>query len=193
MDLEYWDPTTLFEMASGIGTPIMIDLATLNKSVGLYARVLIDMDHSINPSFEILMECAHGDYLLVSLEFEKFPCICLAATILDITSRIVELNKGKTFHHKGVVDQGLAVNISEKGCVDPISFPTMVVVPGQSDLNNSASVVDVGNMTLTTEVTPIMDVSTSILDQVVNNATLVMNVNFFTSGMDNMTSCKSIS
>ncbi|KAM2609436.1 hypothetical protein EV1_037935 [Malus domestica] len=77
--------------------------------------------------------------------------------------------------------------------VDPISFPTMVVVPGQSDLNNSASVVDVGNMTLTTEVTPIVDVSTSILDQVVNNATLVMNVNFFTSGVDNMTSCKSIS
>ncbi|KAM2845778.1 hypothetical protein COP1_028184 [Malus domestica] len=78
-------------------------------------------------------------------------------------------------------------SISMLESVDPISFPTMVVVPVQSDLNNSASVVDVGNMTLTTEVTPVVNVSTPVLDQVVNNATLVTNVKFFTSGADNMT------
>ncbi|KAM0989503.1 hypothetical protein ACFX15_012919 [Malus domestica] len=71
--------------------------------------------------------------------------------------------------------------------VDPISFPTMVVVPVQSYLNNFASVANVSNMSLTTEVTPVVDVSTPVLDHVVNNATLVTNVNFFTSGANNMT------
>ncbi|KAM1944720.1 hypothetical protein ACFX15_012919 [Malus domestica] len=41
--------------------------------------------------------------------------------------------------------------------VDPISFPTMVVVPVQSYLNNFASVANVSNMSLTTEVTPVVD------------------------------------
>lgn len=43
---EYWRKKTLFEIVSGIGTPLTIDEATLSRVFGLYARVLVDVDMS---------------------------------------------------------------------------------------------------------------------------------------------------
>lgn len=43
---EYWRKTTLFEIASNLGTPLIIDDATLNRRFGLFARVLVDVDLS---------------------------------------------------------------------------------------------------------------------------------------------------
>lgn len=66
----------MFEIAGSIGTLIRIDLATLNKSIGLYARVLIEVDLASNPPIEILVERVNGDSLLIGLEYEKFHNIC---------------------------------------------------------------------------------------------------------------------
>jgi hypothetical protein len=41
---EYWRRKTLLEISYGLGTPLTIDEATLNKRFGLYARILIDVD-----------------------------------------------------------------------------------------------------------------------------------------------------
>jgi hypothetical protein len=43
---EYWSKKTLFEIASGLGTPLIIDDATMNRRFGLFARILIDVDLS---------------------------------------------------------------------------------------------------------------------------------------------------
>jgi len=43
---EYWEKQTLFEIASGLGTPLSIDDSTQNRCFGIFARVLIDVDLS---------------------------------------------------------------------------------------------------------------------------------------------------
>ncbi|AES62086.1 DUF4283 domain protein [Medicago truncatula] len=41
---EYWGKQTIFEIASGLGSPLTIDDATVNRRFGLFARVLVDVD-----------------------------------------------------------------------------------------------------------------------------------------------------
>ncbi|MCI33137.1 NBS resistance protein, partial [Trifolium medium] len=53
---EYWRPRTLFEIAGGVGTPLMLDEATKNRSFGHYARVLVDIDLSKRVFEAILVE-----------------------------------------------------------------------------------------------------------------------------------------
>jgi len=43
---EYLHKKTLMKISSGLGTPLIIDDATLNRRFGLYARVLVDVDLS---------------------------------------------------------------------------------------------------------------------------------------------------
>lgn len=41
---EYWRSKILFAIARGIGIPLSLDDATISKSLGDYARVLVDLD-----------------------------------------------------------------------------------------------------------------------------------------------------
>jgi len=43
---EYWMERTLWEIASSVGTPLVIDNATSKRIFGHYARLLVDMDFS---------------------------------------------------------------------------------------------------------------------------------------------------
>ncbi|PNX66094.1 putative NBS resistance protein, partial [Trifolium pratense] len=43
---EYWRQRTLFEIASAIGIPLALDEATKNRTIGHYARLLVDLDLS---------------------------------------------------------------------------------------------------------------------------------------------------
>jgi len=47
---------TLREIASAIGTPLLIDNATSKRLFGHYARILVDMDFSRNLFHEIVVE-----------------------------------------------------------------------------------------------------------------------------------------
>ncbi|MCI34005.1 defensin-like protein, partial [Trifolium medium] len=53
---EYWRQRTLFEIASEVDTPLALDDATLNRTFGHYARVLVDIDLSKHLFEEILVE-----------------------------------------------------------------------------------------------------------------------------------------
>jgi hypothetical protein len=41
---EYWMPTTLFHIASGVGTPLSLDTATQQRTFGHFARILVDIN-----------------------------------------------------------------------------------------------------------------------------------------------------
>jgi len=53
---ECWRKRTLFEIASGWGTPLTIDEATLSRRFGLFARVLVDVDLSAKIFESVLVE-----------------------------------------------------------------------------------------------------------------------------------------
>jgi len=72
---EYWRQKTLYEIASGIGTPLTIDTATLERCFGLYAKVLVDVDLS-NKMFESVMVERKGLVFPVSVQYERQPLFC---------------------------------------------------------------------------------------------------------------------
>ncbi|KEH35128.1 DUF4283 domain protein [Medicago truncatula] len=53
---EYWMDRTLREIASDLGTPLLIDSATSKRIYGHYARILVDMDFSRQIFHEITVE-----------------------------------------------------------------------------------------------------------------------------------------
>lgn len=53
---EYWMIQTLFEIAGAVGTPLLIDAATQNRTFDHYARVLVDVDLSKRIFDEVLVE-----------------------------------------------------------------------------------------------------------------------------------------
>jgi hypothetical protein len=53
---EYWHALTLFDIASVVGSPLIIDVETHNRVFGHYARVLVDMDLSKSIFDEILVK-----------------------------------------------------------------------------------------------------------------------------------------
>lgn len=72
---EYWSKKTLMEIASGLGTPLIIDDTTLNRRFGLYARVLVDVDLS-EQLFESIIVEREGHALSVMVQYERQPSFC---------------------------------------------------------------------------------------------------------------------
>ncbi|KAK9942944.1 hypothetical protein M0R45_008584 [Rubus argutus] len=73
---DFWDPQTLFEIASGLGVPIKIDPKTLNRSVGLYARLLVEVDVSQVLPLSLRVERDNGEADVFEVEFERCPQTC---------------------------------------------------------------------------------------------------------------------
>lgn len=61
---EYWMDRTLREIASAIGTPLLIDSATHNRVFGHYARILVDMDLSKHIFNEVMVERTGYSFLI---------------------------------------------------------------------------------------------------------------------------------
>ena len=72
---EYWEKQTLFEIASGLGTPLSIDEATLDRRFGIFARILIDVDLS-ETLFESVVVEREDHALSISIQYEKHPLFC---------------------------------------------------------------------------------------------------------------------
>jgi len=72
---EYWGKQTIFEIASGLGTPLTIDETTLNMRFGLFSRVLVDVDMS-EKMFESVIVEREGHALAIMLQYEKYPMFC---------------------------------------------------------------------------------------------------------------------
>lgn len=74
---EYWCPKILFEIGGGIGIPIALDEATMKRSFGHFARILIEIDLNSNLRDKILVE--HEGYaFFVEVEYERLPFFCTA-------------------------------------------------------------------------------------------------------------------
>lgn len=72
---EYWEKQTLFEIASGLGTPLSIDDTTLNRRLGIFARVLIDIDLCEN-LFESVVVESEERALSIIVQYETHPSFC---------------------------------------------------------------------------------------------------------------------
>jgi len=72
---EYWGKQTIFEIASGLGTPLTIDDATQNRRFGLFARVLIDVDLS-EKMYESMIIEREGHALAIVIQYERHPLFC---------------------------------------------------------------------------------------------------------------------
>lgn len=53
---DYWLERTLLEVGGGIGTPLIINIATQKRIFGHYVRVLVDIDFSHWLFYEITVE-----------------------------------------------------------------------------------------------------------------------------------------
>jgi len=67
---EYWGKQTLFEIASGLGSPLTIDEATQHKRFGLFARILIDVNLAEKLFKSIIVE-REGHALTIMAQYEK--------------------------------------------------------------------------------------------------------------------------
>lgn len=76
---EYWRKNTLFSIVSGIGSPICTDVATakpmIERTFGLFARVLVDIDLSQTLRHRLLVERIVFAFY-VDLEYENLPDYC---------------------------------------------------------------------------------------------------------------------
>lgn len=68
---EYWRPRILFEIATGVGTPISLDEPTRARSLGHFARILVDLDLTARLPVEILVERDNFAFY-VGIEYEKY-------------------------------------------------------------------------------------------------------------------------
>jgi len=81
LPLEYWHQKTLLEIASGLGTPLTIDDATVNRRFGLFARVLVDVDLS-EQLFENVIVEREVHSLSVIVQYERQPSFCSHCSML---------------------------------------------------------------------------------------------------------------
>ena len=72
---EYWRKQTLFEIASGVGTTLIIDDATKSRLFGIYARILVDVDMS-GKLFESILVERDGYAFPVEVQYERQPSFC---------------------------------------------------------------------------------------------------------------------
>lgn len=76
---EYWRPKILFAIANSVGTPICTDAATskpmLERTFGLYARVLIDLDVTQPLRHKVLVERKNFAFF-VDFEYDNLPDFC---------------------------------------------------------------------------------------------------------------------
>jgi hypothetical protein len=72
---EYWRKTTLFEIASGLGTSLAIDESTLSRRFGIFARDLVDVDLSEQLFNTVVVE-RDESALSIDVVYEKQPSFC---------------------------------------------------------------------------------------------------------------------
>jgi len=82
---EYWQYQTLFEIALGLGTPLVIDDATQARLFGLYARVLVDVDLSLELFDLVIVEREGYAFFFVEVQYERQPAYCSHCKLLGHT------------------------------------------------------------------------------------------------------------
>lgn len=76
LGLEFWEPLTLFEIVNEIGIPIKIDMNTLDRKFGLFARVLIDNDLPIDLPSDLAVSRKNGEVMVIEVDYERLSYMC---------------------------------------------------------------------------------------------------------------------
>jgi hypothetical protein len=69
------------EIVGAIGTPLIINAATLKRAFGHYARMLVDIDFYHRLFYEIMVE-REGFVFHVEVDYEWLPNFCMRCQIL---------------------------------------------------------------------------------------------------------------
>lgn len=78
---EYWRPTILFAIAMGIGIPLLLHDATINKTFGHYVRILVNVDLARDLHDQILIE--RKDYaFFVDIVYEHLALFCSTCKVV---------------------------------------------------------------------------------------------------------------
>jgi hypothetical protein len=100
---EYWRPKIFFAIVSSIGTPICTDAIAakpmFDRTFGQYARVLVDMDISQTPRYQVLVERT-GYAFFVDLEYENLPEFCTHCNMIGHYVEICKKVQGKVSHEE---------------------------------------------------------------------------------------------
>ncbi|KAL8485233.1 hypothetical protein ACS0TY_027509 [Phlomoides rotata] len=75
LPLEYWNTNILTALASAIGTVIKLDERTASRSMGRFARVLVELDLKQDREEYVMFERA-GHRLVVYIQYERLPEFC---------------------------------------------------------------------------------------------------------------------
>lgn len=92
LGFDFWEQQTLFEIARGIGVPLKLDQRTVDRSVGLYDRVLVDVDLSQDLPQQLRVTRSTGQQIVIGVEFEALPSVCSKCRIVghqSATCRVV--------------------------------------------------------------------------------------------------------
>jgi len=108
---EYWEKQTLFEIASGLGTPLSINESTQHRRFGIFARVLIDVDLSEN-LFEYVVVEREYHALSIPVQYEKHPLFCAHCKMIGHSFQTCSKLGAYNTAHKKIHTGHKAVNAS---------------------------------------------------------------------------------
>jgi len=161
---EYWGKQTIFEIASGLGSPLTIDEATRNRRFGLFARVLIDV-YLASKMFESVIIEREGHALSIVVQYEKYPLYCAHCRNLGhsihscskmnheapakISKKAHNVNtkaQSKAHMNNKQVEEAIVHNIAQSGneAVGKKSAKNQAQSNNMDPLNNSDTVVEGG-------------------------------------------------
>ncbi|KAK9940979.1 hypothetical protein M0R45_017610 [Rubus argutus] len=72
----YWEHQTLFEIAKGVGMPIKLDPRTADRSLGLYARILVELISHVLFLISSRFSVRRGTLLLWELSMKLSQNVC---------------------------------------------------------------------------------------------------------------------
>lgn len=76
LPLQCWNTRAISRIASKLGKPICVDNITLERKRISYARVLIEMDTSVNPIEDFEVKLPSGIVYTQYIHYENFPKFC---------------------------------------------------------------------------------------------------------------------
>ncbi|KAL8506447.1 hypothetical protein ACS0TY_017368 [Phlomoides rotata] len=75
LPLEYWNKHIITSLVSAVGTVIKIDKRTLNKTMGHFARVFVELDLKHEREEDLMFERA-GHCSFMGVQYERLPDFC---------------------------------------------------------------------------------------------------------------------
>lgn len=133
----------MFAFNRGTGIPLLLDDATINKTLGHFAKVLVDIDRASPLRDEILVE-RQGYAFFVGIQYEKLPLFCSSCKMIGHSN-----DKSKKLGNH--VDNSKAV--SKKAAIQYVPKPKVLEVAidsrdvagktaGKGVINNDANYYD---------------------------------------------------